>query len=146
MAIAARVFLSLTAVLLATACSSLGGRPVAGPCTSGVCKADVTVQDCVSGALTVVPDPLPVPGANNLEWTIATPGYRFPPDGTVPSNGIVIAGSGFTPNPGVTGSGKKFKVHDAYTDIRPHIKYALRVIRESDGVACKPYDPFINNQ
>ena len=129
--------LVLSAALLA-ACSPRGVQPQA-PCNGGVCMASVEVQACDDGTLRVVPDPIPVPAPNNIEWTIVTPGYKFT------QNGIVVAGTGFT-NPHVTGNGRKFIVHDDHTDLRPDIKYAVRVVRDSDGVACKPYDPFIKNE
>ena len=89
--------------------------------------------------MTVDPDPIPVREPNNIEWTIATSGFRFP------ENGIVIRGSGFT-NAHVTGNGKKFIVHDDHTDMRRDIKYTVRVVRESDGFACNPFDPHISNE
>jgi len=109
------------------------------PCNQGVCKAVVTVLSCDKGAMPVTPDPIPVRGPNNIEWTIATEGYEFP------ANGIVIEGKGFTNRPGSTGNGKKFVVHDDNTDKRNDIKYTVRVTRKSDGKACAPYDPFISN-
>lgn len=127
-------------VVFAGCCSLLlGARADAAPCNAGVCKAEVKVQSCEKGAMTVTPDPITVPAPNNIEWTIATPGYTFPKDG------IVIDGKGFTPKPGATGNGKKFIVHDDHTDKRKGIKYVVRVTKTSDGVACAPYDPFINN-
>ena len=129
--------LALSAALLA-ACSPRGVQP-APPCTGGVCKASVEVQTCDDGKLSVAPDPIPVPAPNNIEWTITTPGFKFA------LNGIVVAGAGFT-NPHVTGNGRKFIVHDDHSDLRPDIKYAVRGVRDSDGVACSPYDPFIKNE
>ncbi len=132
---------SRPARILVAACFGLlaGVQAGAAPCNSGVCKAEVKVQSCEKGTMSVNPDPIAVPAPNNIEWTISTAGYTFP------ANGIVIEGSGFSPRPGVTGNGKKFKVHDDHTDKRPNIKYAVRVTRQSDGVACAPFDPFINN-
>ncbi len=125
--------------LMVGACASPVVGAQAGPCNKGVCKAEVTVQSCKPAQMLVDPEPIPVPAPNNIEWTILTPGYVFTTDG------IVIDGKGFTPRPGVTGSGKKFIVHDDHTDRRKKIKYVVRVTRQSDGVACDPYDPFINN-
>ncbi|MEP7057442.1 MAG: hypothetical protein ABI809_06680 [Caldimonas sp.] len=141
MAIPASVALSLAAALVAASCSSFrdAGVHLMSPCTDGVCKADVSVQSCENGTLPVVPDPLPVPSPNNLEWTVVTPGYKFA------SNGIVVQGTGFT-SPHATPNGKKFIVHDDHTDLRTDIKYTVRVIRESDGVECHPNDPLISNQ
>ena len=127
-------------VVFAGCCSLLlGARADAAPCNAGVCKAEVKVQSCEKGTMSVTPDPIPVPAPNNIEWTISTPGYVFT------KGGIVIKGKGFTPKPGVTGNGKKFIVHDDHTDKRPDIKYAVYLTRTSDGVACAAYDPFINN-
>lgn len=127
-------------ILAAGGCALLASLHAgAAPCTAGVCKATVTVQSCAKGTMSVNPDPIAVPAPNNIEWTLATEGYVFP------ANGIVIKGSGFSPQPGVTGSGKKFIVHDDHTDRRPDIKYVVRVTRQSDGAECAPFDPFINN-
>jgi hypothetical protein len=115
------------------------GAKAQSPCNQGVCKAVVTVQSCEKGEMTVVPDPIDVPAPNNIQWTIETPGYEFTKDG------IVVKGNGFTPKPGLTGNGKKFIVHDDHTDKRKMIKYVVKVKRQSDGVVCKEYDPFINN-
>jgi hypothetical protein len=123
-------------VALLASCSQ---RNLQAPCNAGVCKADVELQSCADGTLSVSPDPILVPAPNNIEWTITTPGYRFAP------NGIVIDGTGFG-NFQLTGNGKKFIVHDDHTDRRPKIKYAVRVVRESDGLACAPYDPYIKNE
>jgi len=127
-------------ILAATWCGLLiSTQADAAPCNAGVCKADVTVQSCESGTMSVDPEPITVPAPNNIEWTIATPGYSFPQDG------IVINGSGFAPRPGVNGNGRKFTVHDDHTDKRPDIKYTVRVVRDADGVTCAPYDPRIRN-
>ena len=127
-------------VVFAGCCSLLAGAGgMAAPCNAGVCKAVVTVQSCEKGTMSVAPDPIPVPAPNNIEWTISTAGYVFTKDG------IVVNGKGFTPKPGVTGNGKKFIVHDDHTDKRKGIKYVVRVTRQSDGFACAPYDPYINN-
>ena len=133
-------------VLVTTCCSLLiaacaGSGPTitrAQPCNHGVCKAEVTVQWCWAGMLSVDPDTIHVPGPNNIEWTIKTAGFSFT------NNGIVINGSGFTPRPGVTGNGKKFIVHDDHSQ-KGLIKYAVRVVRDSDGAVCKPLDPMISN-
>lgn len=122
-------------------CFSLlvGAGANAAPCNAGVCKALVTVQSCKPAKMSVAPDPISVPGPNNIEWTISTPGYVFTADG------IVIDGKGFKANPGVTGNGRKYIVHDDHTDKRKNIKYVVHVKRQSDGAACDPFDPFINN-
>jgi len=134
--------LALVAAILTTACAS-PQQPFtldafrSAVCTGGVCKAWVTVIDCAAGQLPVTPDPIPVPGTNNIEWTIDTPGYLFP------QNGIEINAPGFSGGH-VTGNGKKFVVHDeagpgAY-------KYTVRLIRESDNARCRESDPFILNR
>jgi uncharacterized protein YaiE (UPF0345 family) len=134
-----QIFFAGCCSLLVGACAGPGFGPHHGPCNQGVCKAEVTVQSCERGVMTVVPDPIDVYEPNNIEWTILTPGYVFTADG------IVVDGKGFTVPPGVTGNGKKYIVHDDHTDRRKKIKYDVRVKRESGGAACKPYDPFINN-
>lgn len=127
-------------ILVAGTCALLASAHAgAAPCNQGVCKAQVTVQSCEKGTMAVNPDPIRVPAPNNIEWTITTAGYNFP------ANGIVIEGKGFSPRPGVTGNGKVFIVHDDHTDKRDKIKYVVRVTRQSDGVACAPFDPFISN-
>jgi phage baseplate assembly protein gpV len=137
MALSVKLSLPMATALLAA--SSLQVSQAQTVCNSGVCKATVAVQSCEGGGLTVDPDTIPVSQPNNIEWTISTAGYSFP------SNGIVINGTGFT-NPHVTGNGKKFMVHDDHTDMRPDIKYAVRVVRVSDGVNCAAFDPYIKNQ
>ena len=110
------------------------------PCSQGVCKVSVTVQACQANGATASPDPVKVPSTNNIEWTIETDGYLFT------SNGISVQGTGFTNAPGMTGSGKKFIIHDAYTDIRPNIKYSIEVHPTASATPCPKTDPFINNQ
>jgi len=70
------------------------------PCNAGVCKVTVTVQDCAGGGITASPDPVKVPTANNIEWTIDTDGFLFT------TTGITVQGTGFTNDPGQTGNGK----------------------------------------
>jgi len=106
------------------------------PCTAGVCKVTVTVQDCPGGGITAVPDPVKLSASNNIEWTIPnTEDYVFTP------SGISVHASGFTNVP--TGNGKKFTVHDAYTDTHPQIKYSIEVRPANSTTACKIADPFI---
>ena len=112
----------------------------ASPCNHGVCKVSVTVQACQLNGATASPDPVKVPAANNIEWTIDTDGYLFTP------NGITVQGTGFSNNPGVTGNGKKFIVHDDYTDIRPNIKYSIEVHPTGNSTPCPKTDPLISNQ
>lgn len=133
--------LALAAAVLTVSCAQQQPFTLEGfrsaVCTGGVCKAWVTVIDCNAGQLPVTPDPIPVPGTNNIEWTIDTPGYLFP------QNGIEIQGPGFT-NAHVTGNGRKFVVHD---EAGPgSYKYTVRLIRESDNARCRESDPFILNR
>ena len=110
------------------------------PCNAGVCKVTVTVQDCAGGGITASPDPVKVPTANNIEWTIDTDGFLFT------TTGITVQGTGFTNDPGQTGNGKKFIIHDAYSDSRPEIKYTIQVHPSSSSTACKIKDPLISHQ
>jgi hypothetical protein len=111
------------------------------PCNGGVCKVTVTIQDCAGGGITATPDPIPVPSANNIEWTIPnSDDYEFT------ANGISVHGSGFTNMPGVTGNGKKFIIHDAYSDPTHRIKYAIEVRPSNSTTACKIADPFISHE
>jgi hypothetical protein len=57
------------------------------PCNAGVCKVTVTVQDCAGGGITASPDPVKVPTANNIEWTIDTDGFLFT------TTGITVQGT-----------------------------------------------------
>ena len=130
--------LALAAAILAASCAPFTLENLrSSVCTGGVCKAWVTVIDCNAGQLPVTPDPIPVPGTNNIEWTIDTPGYLFP------QNGIEIQASGFSGGH-VTGNGKKFVVHDAAGP--GSYKYTVRLIRESDNARCRESDPFILNR
>ena len=128
----------LAAALLSASCAPFTLENLrSSVCNGGVCKAWVTVIDCANGALPVTPDPIPVPGTNNIEWTIDTPGYLFPADG------IVVAGPGFGPGH-VTGNGKKFVLNDAAAP--GSYKYTVKVVRESDGFRCRASDPYILNR
>lgn len=132
------------ALTLLSACASMREGPeIARGCSPGNCNVSVTVVNCV---VTVSPEPIKQPEPKNIKWTIDSPGFKFPPSGGPPSEGILITGYGFTLNPGVNGNQTQFKVHDDRTDKRPRIKYLVQVIREADGQACPPHDPFINNQ
>ena len=139
---AKKVLALLAAAALLAACSIFGNQGATaqdGPCNQGVCKVGVTVQDCARGALTADPDTIKVPAPNNIEWSMETDGFEFRDDS------IVINGTGFPKNPGVNGNGKKYKVHDDWTDRRPDIKYSIQVWRKSDGVKCGLFDPRISN-
>lgn len=146
MAIPARLTLYLVVVVLA-ACSTMErriGPAAATPCNSGVCQVYVEVLSCASDGLRITPEHIGVEGPQSIQWTIATEGYKFPPDGIAPSDGIVITGSGFTRRPGVTGNGKRFIVHDDWSDKTPAIKYNVHVVKQN-GNDCARYDPFISN-
>ena len=129
--------------LLSSCASMRDGPEITRGCSPGNCNVSVTVVNC---AVTVSPDPITLPTSKNIKWTIDSSGFKFPPSGGPPSDGILITGYGFTLNPGVNGNRTQFKVHDDRTDKRPNIKYVVQVIREADGQACPPHDPFINNQ
>src|SRR5690349_13214860 len=129
----------LLVIAAVAAISFLVIRP-SSPCNNGVCKVSVTVQACQANGATAEPYNLPVHDPNNIEWTIDTDGYVFT------SNGITVQGTGFPNNPGVTGNGKKFIVHDDYTDIRPNIKYSIEVQATGSGTPCPKTDPLISNQ
>ena len=127
-------------VVAVAAAITLSVQSPKSPCNQGVCKVSVTVQACQANGATANPDPVKVPSANNIEWTIEGDEYRFT------SNGIAVQGTGFTNSPGVTGNGKKFIIHDAYTDIRPNIKYSIEVHPTSSSTPCPKTDPLISNQ
>lgn len=132
---------ALTLALPLTVCLVLvaaGARAQDRPCNNGVCKVNVSVPSCDANP-TVSVDPIPVPGPNNIEWTLVTNDYEFR------DSSFVIQGTGFS-NPGATGNGMKFKVHDDWTDRRPDIKYSIQVFRKSDGKACVLWDPRIKNE
>jgi hypothetical protein len=88
--------------------------------------------------MSVLPDPIPVPGANNIEWSISNSDYIFAGNGITSNDPDITGGH-------VTGSGKKFIVHDRHTHLGS-IKYAVHLLTDPGGVACAPHDPFINNQ
>jgi len=137
---AARRFAPSPLIALAAAAGLLAApRADAAPCNAGVCIASVTVQSCDDGTMAVDPDPIDVPAPHLMVWNLATPGYSFA------RLGIVISGGGFSPDPGISPNGKRFSVRNAHTDLRRDIKYLVRVVRDSDGKTCAPYDPIINN-
>ena len=109
------------------------------PCTSGVCKVEVTVVDCDGGRVPATPDPIPVDRPSNIQWTISssTPGYKFA------SNGIETTGSDFSDHH-VTGNGQMYIVHDSH-QTRGFFKYTVNMVRISDNRACRPSDPYIQN-
>ena len=121
-----------------------GVGTAAGPCNSGVCKVDVTVSDagCADpNNITVLPDPLPVHGSNNIQWTIQTNQYTW-----------VAAPGGITGLPPAmftdahdTGNGKKYDIHDANTDASPtDYKYGVN-LKDPNGNLCAVKDPTIRN-
>ena len=100
-------------------------------------QATVTITN---GAIAVAPDPLPAGKTANqvLEWTITTPGWTFP------DNGIVVnsdPGGQFS-NPGATGNGRKFTLHDKNTDSNRY-KYTVNVTNGSQNLN---QDPIIVNE
>ena len=133
----ARLCVSLSALVL-VACAGGSADLKDRPCNDGICKLEVTVESCEKGTLAVDPDFLVVKAPNNLEWTIATAGYKFGADG------IVVPGPSFSAS-SVTPNGKKFKIHDSHSQMGD-FKYVVTVIRESDLFTCKPLDPVISNQ
>lgn len=131
--------------LLIAACGSLAARDQVGSstgCVGAECKVDVNVNNCdVSAA---PPTIYVLPNFNVIKWTIQATdgtGYHFPPDGIT----IKSPGSGVTPDPGVTGNGKMFVMHDDHTVPGP-IPYNVLVVRDSNGAACPLLDPIIYNQ
>lgn len=130
----------LIAVIGVLGCASTDIQRVS-PCNSGVCKVDVSITACSApGGVAVDPPTLPVPvrQANNIEWTIVTPGYTFA------QNGIVIADyyKQFDP-PHLTGSGRKITVHNRNTNSGP-VYYSVNVMM--GATPCVALDPWIFNQ
>lgn len=120
------------------------GPPV--PCdNAGVCQIYIEVMYCGRDGLRVTPEHVGILEPKDIQWTIVTGDYRFPPDGISASDGIVVNGSGFSRHPGVTGNGKKFIVNDAKTDYGNPIKYSVHVLKK-DLSECTGYDPYISNQ
>jgi hypothetical protein len=115
-----------------------GGGPAAQNCIVGVCKVDITVNNCVIEA---TPDTLPI-GRNHaspvIQWEITTPGHSFVTD----LQGITINGNPpqfFNPrNPTPT----RFMWNDKNSDAETY-KYTIRVKR--GDTTCPPKDPFIAN-
>jgi hypothetical protein len=138
------------AAFAAVACAQTQPQPgtgttAAGPCNGGVCKADVRVanNDCSNAAnISIVPDPLPVPkgGSNNIEWTIQTDGFTW----VAAPGGITGLPSAIFTNPQVTGSGRKYQIHDANPETTPtNHKYAVHLMK--GGTVCAVKDPIIRN-
>jgi hypothetical protein len=134
-----RLALCAAALLAACAPAPMVAPGTPGVCTSGTCFAEIDVQNCATGDLRAKPDTLIVKAPNTIQWTINTAGFKFPAN-----NGIVVQGPGFG-NPQVTGNGKKFLLFDDHSAIGT-FKYTVNLVKESDGAACAPKDPFINNQ
>jgi hypothetical protein len=99
-------------------------------------KVDVSV---VNGAITVVPDILPMGGQGHnatIEWKLHTPGWTFP------SDGIVIDGNdGQFKHLRPIDKGLKFQCTDANNDAKPY-KYNVKV---TDGKTTLELDPIIQN-
>lgn len=132
-----------------TACAPMVSKALIGPpvpCDNpGACQIYVEVMYCGANGLRVTPDHVGINGQKDIQWTIISTDYKFPPNGTSPSDGIVVNGSGFTPNPGVVGPGQRFIVNDNGSDHANPIKYSVHVVRQ-DGSECTRYDPYISNQ
>jgi hypothetical protein len=109
----------------------------AGHCDGAECQIAVKVIDCANGVLDVSPDPAHINEAKHIKWTIVSSGYVFTP------TGIQISGSDFSPDPGLTGSGDKWRVKDAH-QVLGATKYVIEV-KPTAGAPCRPYDPFIFN-
>ena len=127
--------------LLIAACAGSGpAKPGAVVCNGGTCSVDVTVQNCVLSPIPTIDADKTI---HHIKWTIQTADYHFPQDGIVTEG---PNGSGITPDPGVTGAkGTMFTMADDHK-VTGQIKYTVRVVRDSDGTACAPYDPYINNR
>ena len=134
--------LVLLAASLLASCAALErsfpGPPT--PCSPGICDIRVRVVSCQQNNLEVTPKHVGISQAQNIRWTIEpSDDYLFAEDG------IVVAGSGFTRNPGSIDRGRRFMIHDDHRDKTPAIKYSVHVLR-SNGGECTRYDPFISNQ
>jgi hypothetical protein len=102
------------------------------PCNAGVCKISVSVDATVSPCQASVNKPyVSIEKPKNIQWTIATRGYSFAP------NGIVFDDTAqFEPRP--AGGSRKFIVHDKYTQ-GGDFKYTVNV------QDCAPLDPYVRN-
>ena len=84
---------SIAGAALAGFVSCVAAQPAAHPpptgsptiCNSGICKIDITVNDCGAiGGIKVNPDHLGMAGTSGpavIHWKIVTPGFSFSPDG-----------------------------------------------------------------
>ena len=133
--------LVIPAALLLSSCAmlerSFPGQPT--PCSPGICDIRVRVVSCEQSNLDVTPRHVGISEAQNIRWTVEPDDYVFAHDG------IVVNGSGFTPNPGSIDRGRRFMIHDDHQDRTPAIKYSVHVLRREGG-ECTRYDPFISNQ
>ena len=132
------LFSAIAATVGLLGCAGAGTK-YASPCNNGVCKVAVTITDCgTKGGVAVNPDPISVPGANNIEWDIATPGYSFP------QNGIEIKDFyGQFGSPQLNPTGSKITIHNKNTNKVP-VYYAVNVMR--GATPCVPLDPWIYNE
>ena len=141
---AAMVVATLLAGLALQGCSAPGGPPPSDgghmvpkapptPCNPGICKINVTVNDCMrEGGITVDPDFVSVSMARNMRWVIVTPGFEFAPNGIVfdPPN------AQFEPQNSPTTS--EFRIRNLKTQAGDFYYYV-----NVDG--CRRVDPWIRN-
>jgi hypothetical protein len=75
-------FVAMAALLALAGCADVGDYRVLRPCNFGICKVTISITDCTQeSGYRVEPDPLPVPGPNNIEWTITRGDYKFTANG-----------------------------------------------------------------
>ena len=137
----ARILLLIAGSIAVAGCTTVhkGGDIKALICTPGVCKVTVTVRDCFAwDGISVDHERVVVRNRQHIQWEIATTDYTFTDDGVkIDWN----PGNEFDdPRP----AGKNFQWHDNYT-IKDRFKYTINV-RNKNGVRCRPYDPWIDNQ
>ena len=135
---------SIAGAALAGFVSCVAAQPAAHPpptgsptiCNSGICKIDITVNDCGAiGGIKVNPDHLGMAGTSGpavIHWKIATPGFVFSLDG--------IRFDPPSPNfqrlPGGPANEVKMRNHKKSTG---NFYYFV------DVQNCIPVDPFIQN-
>ena len=132
------MFVAVASALVVAGCATGGFHTTeAKDCRgSGVCKIDVTVDNC---RITVA-DPINVyDGAKEIHWDIKTDNYSFPADGIFIKN-----------DPGGQAddlrrlNDKTFKLHDKNSSDQTKIDYGIKVLH--NNVPCSPpLDPGIIN-
>jgi hypothetical protein len=115
--------------------------PRVGGCSSGVCKVDVKVVDCI---ITLEPYELTVPlprGPKKIHWDIVSADYIFA------ANGIVIkVPDGEFDTPDLSPNAKKFKWNNKHSKAGNY-HYGVTVIKVGvDPKQCPTLDPLIANQ